>query len=170
MANLQKSSFSVNDILLVRRQDLLYFQIGKAAKAIRRAPLTIKAGLEHCKRFKGREPTEEQELRSLRNILQLIGGQDTAGSSGLISDLITTTLSGPGVLDSRKLIEANKKVLAEHDRLEKEHEAQRSKKQTLPPFHRNFGRVTLEEYIYAVRVLGTTFGGIFDQRLTKKTG
>ncbi|KAB2100058.1 hypothetical protein AG0111_0g11676 [Alternaria gaisen] len=155
--NLQKSLFSVKDILLVRRQNLLYFQI---------------AGLEDCTCFEGIEPTDRQELQSFRNILQLVDGRNKAHRSDLISALLST-LSNSQVLGSKELEAAYEKVRAKDDKLKAEyqksredHEKRRAEHESLPSYHKDIVRTELDVYIDAVRVLGTTFGGTISQNQT----
>ncbi|KAF2846981.1 hypothetical protein T440DRAFT_214955 [Plenodomus tracheiphilus IPT5] len=164
--------FSVKDILLVRRQNLLYFQIGKAVRTTRKALLTIEAGLEDCTCFEGIEPTDGQELQSFRNILQLVDGRNKADRSDLISALILE-LSNSQVLGTEELVAAYGVVRAKDDKLRAEyrkrredHEKRRAEHERLPPFHKDIVLMELDVYIDAVRVLGTTFGGTISQNLT----
>lgn len=162
----------MKDILLVRRQNLLYFQIGKAVRTMRKALLTISAGLEDCTCFEGIEPTDRQELQSFRNILQLVDGRNKAHRSDLISALLST-LSNSQVLGSKELEAAYEKVRAKDDKLKAEyqksredHEKRRAEHERLPPYHKDIVRTELDVYIDAVRVLGTTFGGTIGQNQT----
>lgn len=146
---------------------------------MRKALLTIEAGLEDCTCFEGIEPTDGQELQSFRNILQLVDGRNKADRSDLISALLST-LSNSQVLGSKELAAAYEEVRAKDDKLRAEykkwredhekrredHEKRRAEHERLPPYNKDIVRMELDVYIDAVRVLGTTFGGTISQNQT----
>ena len=164
--------FSVKDILLVRRQDLFYFQIGKNLKAVRKATLTVEAGLEDCKCLEENEPTDGLELQSFREILELVGGPKQADRFDLISDLITA-LSNSQVLGSIEMTAVRERVeredekqKAKQEELKAKHGEPKEKHEMFPTWSKDIHRMELEIYFHAVRVLGTTVGGTFAKTKT----
>ncbi|KAF3049698.1 hypothetical protein E8E11_003147 [Didymella keratinophila] len=124
---LQRNAFSVSDILLVWRQNSFYFQI---------------AGIEACTCIINHEPTNNEEWKSLMNILQYVMERMHEDDRYFIEELMSY-LQPHKVLGSAAL----QAGIAFTD-----------------PNSLLYKRKELEVYIHAVRVLGTTLGGVLDQK------
>jgi hypothetical protein len=139
---LQRNSFSVSDVLLVWRQNTFYFQIGKVGRNLLVEGLTTKAGIEACTCIIDHEPTNNEEGESMMNILQYVGERMEDPKNSFIGGL-RLCLQPHKVLGSAAL----KAGIAFTD-----------------PDSLLYKRKELEIYIHAVRVLGTTLGGVLDQK------
>lgn len=139
---LQRNAFSVSDILLVWRQNSFYFQIGKTGRNLLVEELTTKAGIEACTCIINHEPTNNEEWKSLMNILQYVMERMHEDDRYFIEELMSY-LQPHKVLGSAAL----QAGIAFTD-----------------PNSLLYKRKELEVYIHAVRVLGTTLGGVLDQK------